>query len=71
MYDKDFFASKTTWGMVIALVGPLLSRYFDIAPEGYAALTDSITTVVGGVMFLWGQFARKGEIVSIAGVKVK
>ena len=71
MYDKDFFMSKTTWGMVVTLLGPMLTRYFGIAPEGQEALVDAVTTLVGVAVFLWGQFARKGEIVSVVGIKVK
>jgi len=71
MYGKDFFASKTTWGMIVALFGPILNQYFGISPEGHGALVDAIVSAIGGVVFVWGQFTRKTEITTVASVKVK
>lgn len=70
MYGKDFFASKTTWGMIVALFGPVLNQYFGIAPDGQEMLVNAIVEVIGGVLFLWGQFTRKAEITTVAGVKI-
>lgn len=69
MYGKDFFASKATWGAIVMLVAPAL-RAFGVEFD-QQAVADAITTVAGLVLFLIGQFSRKAEITSVAGVKVK
>lgn len=66
---KDFFASKVTWGAVVALLAPVL-RMLGVEYDAQV-LVDALTTVAGGVLIVWGQFSRKKEITSIAGVEVK
>jgi len=69
MYNKDFFASKTTWGALIMLLAPALKTVgIEIDEQG---VVDAITTLVGLGVFLWGQFTRKSEINTVAGIKVK
>lgn len=69
MYGKDFFASKTTWGAIMLLIGPAL-RYFGIQLDEQA-LIDALSTITGLVVFTWGQLTRKDPIVSVGGVEVK
>lgn len=69
MYGKDFFASKTTWGAITLLVGPLLRAAGVEYDE--QVMVDALTTLAGVVVIVWGQVARKTEITSVAGVPVK
>lgn len=69
MYGKDFFASKTTWGAIVLLVTPAL-RMMGLEFDSQV-LVDSLTAVAGFAMILVGQFTRKKEITSVAGVQVK
>lgn len=69
MYGKDFFASKTTWGSIMLLVGPALKAAgFEFDEK---EIVEQAALLVGTVLFLVGQFTRKAEITSVAGVKVK
>lgn len=69
MVTKDFFQSKSTWGALMVLLAPLFNS---IGLEvDTSAVVESITTVIGGIVFIYGQFTRKTEITSIAGLKIR
>ncbi len=68
--SKDLFLSKSTWGAILILVGPLLS-HFGLEIGNHEALIESLVSLSGVIIFIVGQFTRKKEINSIAGVKVK
>lgn len=69
MENKDFLQSKSTWGAIILLLAPLLSNFGIDIDQG--AVTETITGIVGGIVFIWGQLTRKTKINSIIGIKVK
>lgn len=71
MYSKDFFASKATWGAIVMMFGPILSQQFGVGPAGQEAIVDTIVQIIGGVLFIIGQFTRKSEIKSIGTIKVR
>ena len=66
---KDFFASKTTWGMLLISLQPVLAHFGLTLP-----LTDDVVTNfiqgAGSAMFIWGQLSRNATINTVAGVKV-
>jgi hypothetical protein len=66
--QKDLLASKTTWGVLIALLAPLLSKYFNFTPELQAMLSSDLAQIVGLVLAGWGQLSRKASITSVAGI---
>lgn len=68
--NKDLFASKTTWGVLLAIVGPLLVKYFGIDPD-LDALAASLAEATGLALALWGQLTRKKAIATVAGLPLK
>lgn len=68
MDNKDFLQSKSTWGAIVLLLAPLLNIFGIDIDEG--AVTEAVTVVVGGLIFVWGQLTRSTKINSIAGIKV-
>ncbi len=70
MGEKDFFASKATWGAIILLIAPALAM-LDIEITDQQGLVDALTTIIGLAVFVVGQFKRKTKIGSIAGLPVK
>lgn len=71
MEGKDLFASRRFWGILIAALGPVLTRYFGIAPEGFEGLTDAVVMTVGGLITVYGYVKRTQPITSVAGVVMR
>ncbi len=66
---KDFLQSKTTWGMLLVALNPILAHYGLQLP-----LTDEVITNfmngAGTALFIWGQLTRNTTISTVAGVAV-
>lgn len=66
---KDFFQSKTTWGMLLIGLNPVLAHFGLQLP-----LTDDVISNfiqgAGTAMFIWGQLTRTQPITTVAGVAV-
>lgn len=71
MQNKDLLSSKSTWGVIIALVLVPLAQQIGVDLGDYDALAQTLAEITGGILFLVGQFTRKTTINSVAGVKIK
>lgn len=68
MKNKDFLKSKATWGAIFLLIAPLLQSFgLDINVE---KTVETITQLIGGVLFIVGQFTRDSKINTVAGIQV-
>lgn len=73
---KDFFASKTTWGVLIFTLCGLLNRYMGLNIEFEQMLkmiqpaTEFGQIVVGPILTAWGTRSAKKPITSVAGIKI-
>lgn len=65
---KDLFASRRFWGVVVAVLGPILNQYFGIAGADLEGLTNTIVVLAGALISLWGYVSRRKRITSVAGV---
>jgi hypothetical protein len=53
--DKSIFASKTFWGVVIALAAPMLAKVgLTIDAEGWA---NDLTALAGAALAIYGRWA--------------
>jgi hypothetical protein len=67
--EKDFFASKTTWGALVPILVMLARQFgFDLGDE--QGWIDGAAMLTGGALLLWGQISRVKRIGSVAGVKL-
>ena len=71
MGAKDLLLSKTTWGYLLPIIYIGLNKLGYSTPADLSPYIDAIVGVVSGIIFLWGQFARKTTINSVAGIQVK
>ena len=66
---KDFFQSKTSWGMILIALQPVLAHYGLTLP-----ITDDVVNSfiqgAGTLLFVWGQLSRSTAINTVAGVAV-
>ena len=66
---KDFFQSKTTWGVMLPAINMIL-QHFGIHINATDATLDAFVNGVGSALFVWGQLSRTATISSVAGIKV-
>ncbi len=67
---KKWYLSKGVWGAVLTLAGPLLASLgleLDDSTRSYVieeavALAGGVTTVVGGILALWGRLSASTPI---------
>lgn len=71
MDGKDLLTSRRFWGIVVAALGPLISRWFGIAPEGLEEVVDAAVVMAGAAVTIWGVLKRSKPITSIAGISRK
>lgn len=64
---KDFFASKTTWGMLLVVINQILSHYGLQLPATDETI-QSFMSGAGAALFIWGQLTRAQPIGSVGGV---
>lgn len=79
---KDLFSSKTTWGALFLLATPTLRALgIDVDEESLMAFIDAVATRIGGgadtmltilgaAIVIWGQVSRKTRIASILGIRL-
>ena len=57
--NKSWWASKTVWGGVIALLAGILGLFgYQLLPDDQTALVDggvSLAALVGGLIAIWGR----------------
>jgi len=64
MDSKSILTSKTIWGLLIAVVAPLLAKHgISIDAGGFA---DDLVQVVGLLIALWGRVTARGPLVQPA-----
>jgi hypothetical protein len=69
MESKDLLVSKTTIGVLIAVLGPILVHY-GLPPEMAGEIVNLGISVVGGLIALYGNLTRSTKIGSVAGIKI-
>lgn len=54
MDDKSIFASKTFWGVVLAVAAPIAAKYgLTLDVEGWS---NDAVTFVGAALAIWGRW---------------
>jgi hypothetical protein len=66
MQGKDLLSSKTTWGAILTVVGPLLTRYFHLSPEGFDGMAEALAALGGAALVVWGRLKADQPITSVA-----
>lgn len=68
--NKQWYASKTVWGGILAIVGGLAGLFgvviseADIAElsDALAVLGPAVASLVGGIGAIYGRYKAKGKI---------
>ena len=64
--NKNWWASKTVWGGLIALVAGALGVFgYTLLPDDQAALIDggsAVAASLGGIIAIWGRVCASKQI---------
>lgn len=64
METKSIFLSKTFWGAMLAVFGPLLVRYFHLSITGQNSddITSAIVAIVGASLTIYGRIKASKQV---------
>lgn len=64
---RDAALSKTYWGLLIAILGPVAARY-GVDDAQFQALAQAAAALIGGILAIYGRQTATGPITSVVGV---
>lgn len=60
MMEKSIFASKTFWGVMLAVLAPIAAKYgWTLDVEGWS---NDFVTLSGVVLALWGRWTAEKPV---------
>lgn len=61
---KSLLQSKTTWGVLLMILSPLLTKWagIDLSAETQGAITEDVLLTVGGLLAIWGRISASTKI---------
>jgi len=70
MNNKDLLQSKSTYGILIMLLTPLLAKY-GLSAGDVTEIVNIAGVAIGGALAFYGRLKAKDKIATVAGFPIK